>query len=101
VASVLGPYIVAIEGRAEPGAGDTLVVRVRRTFHQAGIDESRPGDPVRLAPGDVASVGARRLSVWRTALVAALVAGVGVLLPGLFGSDGGSSGAPGSPPTPP
>jgi hypothetical protein len=101
VEPAFGPYIVALDAVRDGGGADTLVFRVSRTFHQAGVDERRSGDVVRLARSDIEAVERRQLSRGRTlGVLAAIVAGA-LLLPGLFGADvgGGQSGGP--TPTPP
>ncbi|MCU0647869.1 MAG: hypothetical protein MUF00_07720 [Gemmatimonadaceae bacterium] len=95
VAATLGPFIVAVDATRETGAADSVVLRVTRAFHQAGTDENRSGDIVRLAPTDVERVEARRLSKGRTALVIALVAGLLGAIPAVASSSGGGGLTPG------
>jgi hypothetical protein len=100
VEPVFGPFIVSLDGTRESAATDSVVVRVTRTHHQAGTDETRQGDVVRLAPSEIAQIEGRRLSKGRTALVLGVVLGALALIPVALGSSGGG-GLTGGGTTPP
>lgn len=90
VEPLFGPFIVSLDGSREAVAGgDSIAVRVTRTHHQAGTDEARPGDLVRLARTDVERVDGRQLSKGRTGLVVGIIAIVAILIPSVAGSSGG------------
>jgi predicted short-subunit dehydrogenase-like oxidoreductase (DUF2520 family) len=104
VATTLGRDITSLSGRQQPSRGDTIVVKVSRTWHRSGYDESRLGDVVRLLPSHVEVAAERRLSVLRTVLLGAAVGGGLAILPGLVtrsGSAGGDPGGGGGGGTPP
>jgi hypothetical protein len=91
VEPVFGPFIVALDGSREATAGgDSIAVRVIRAHHQAGTDEARPGDLVRLARTDVERVDGRQLSKGRTSLVVGIIALAAILIPSVAGSSGGA-----------
>jgi hypothetical protein len=91
VEPVFGPFIVSLDGSREAVAGgDSIAVRVTRTHHQAGMDETRSGDLVRLARADVERIDGRKLSKGRTGLAALIVVAVAALIPSVAGSSGGS-----------
>lgn len=102
LASQLGPRVEAVDGlleRAAGAAGDTIVLRARRTVQRNGREADWQGERIVVPARAVASVRERRLSRSRTALAAVAVVGgaIGAVILGRKGGYGGGS-PPGSPP---
>ena len=97
----LGPRIVAVDGRYSHGDGDGLELLVSSTEDATGAQSYWHGERVTIPRSAIATVQARKLAPFRTAL---LSGGIGVAIAGLvssftghgiFGIGSGSGGKPG------
>ncbi len=104
VAAALGPGLVSMVGRTQPARGDSLVLRVSRTWHVSGFDEARRGDTVVLAPAHIETTSRREISVLRTIALGTAIGAVAILLRSVVlqsGSGGGTTGGGNGGGTPP
>lgn len=97
LAQYLGRNVGSVDGRLLDGNDSTLTLSVTSVSTRGGEDEFWKGETVMLPRRSVATVEGRRLSFWRSGLIAsALVGGLAIIA----GSGiGGSSGGKTSPPT--
>ena len=93
LAQYLGRNVASVDGRLLPGPDSSLLLAVSQVSTRAGQDEFWKGEPVTLPRHSIATVEHRKLSIWRSGLIAsALVAGV-VLIAGtsMNGNSGGTN----------
>lgn len=99
LAQYLGRNIASVDGRLLGGTDSTLSLSVSQVSTRAGEDHFWKGEKVNLPRHTIATVEGRKLSFWKSGLVAsALVAGIAfVAASGVTGNSGGKTTGP--PPT--
>ena len=96
LARYLGRNIGSVDGRLLNGNDSTLTLSVIQVSTRAGDDQFWKGETVKLPRGTIASVEGRKLSFWRSGLIAsALVGGLALVAgSGLTGNSGGKTTPP-------
>jgi hypothetical protein len=90
LARYLGPNVAYIDGRLIQRQDSGMTLSVNSTTARTGEQQSWKGENVQIPKSAVATVEQKKVSKWRTALVAGVVvAGVAVI----SGVSGGSSGS--------
>ena len=97
LARYLGPNVVAVDGRLLQGTDSALSLSVSDVAMRSGDQQFWKGEAVTLPKTAIATVQRKKLSAWRSGLIAsALVAGIAVI-GGVTGGNSGSSGRGGPP----
>lgn len=96
LAQYLGRDVASVDGRLLGGSDSTLSLSVSQVSTRAGDDQFWKGETVDLPRHSIATVEGRKLSFWKSGLVAsALVAGVAfVASSGITGNSGGKTTPP-------
>lgn len=99
LAQYLGRNIASVDGRLLVGTDSALSLSVSQVSTRAGEDQFWKGEKVILPRRSIATVEGRKLSFWKSGLVAsALVAGIAIIAgSGITGNSGGKT----TEPTPP
>lgn len=93
LARYLGRNVASVDGRLLTDSDSALALSVSQVSTRAGQDEFWKGETVSLPRHTIATVEHRKLSFWRSGLIAsALVAGVAFVAgSGISGNSGGST----------
>lgn len=93
LAQYLGRNIGSVDGRLLDGNDSTLVLSVSQVSTRAGEDDFWKGESVTLPRRSIATMEKRKLSFWRSGLIAsALVGGLAIIAgSGITGSSGGET----------
>lgn len=96
LAQYLGRNVASVDGRLVRGTDSALSLSVSQVSTRAGQDEFWKGETITLPRRTIATVEHRKLSFWRSGLVAsALVAGVAIIAgSGIGGNSGGKTTKP-------
>jgi hypothetical protein len=96
LAQYLGRNIGSVDGRLVNGNDSTLTLSVSQVSTRGGDDEFWKGETVKLPRRSVATVEGRKLSFWRSGLIAsALVGGLAIIAgSGISGNSGGKTSPP-------
>ncbi len=96
LAQYLGRNIGSVDGRLVNGNDSTLTLSVIQVSTRAGEDEFWKGETVKLPRRNIATVEGRKLSFWRSGLIAsALVGGLAIIAgSGIGGNSGGKTTQP-------
>lgn len=97
LAQYLGRNIASVDGRLVNGNDSALTLSVIQVSTRAGEDHFWKGETVKLPRGSIATVEGRKLSFWRSGLIAsALVGGLAIIAGSGIGGNSGNR--PGGPP---
>lgn len=100
LAKYLGPSVISVDGRLLQGTDSTLALSVSSVSMRSGDEQFWKGETVTLPRTAIATVHERKLSKWRSALIAgAVIAGIAAIGGAAAGNSSPSSG--GGPPPPP
>jgi hypothetical protein len=93
LARYLGRNIGSVDGRFLDNSDSALTLSVIQVSTRAGEDQFWKGETVKLPRGTIASVEGRKLSFWRSGLIAsALVGGLAFVAgSGISGNSGGKT----------
>lgn len=96
LARYIGRDVVAVDGRLLPGSDDSVLsLSVNSVAKRSGDEQFWNGETVILPRGAIATVRQRKLSAWRSGLLAsAFVAGIAALTGIGGGNSGGTSANP-------
>jgi hypothetical protein len=96
LAQYLGRNIGSVDGRLLDGNDSTLVLSVSQVSTRGGEDDFWKGESVTLPRRSIATMEKRKLSFWRSGLIAsALVGGLAIIAgSGITGSSGGETAPP-------
>ena len=96
LARYIGRDIASVDGRLLRGTDSTLLLSVSQVSTRAGEDQFWKGEAVTLPKHSIATVESRKLSFWKSGLMAsALVAGVAIIAgSGIGGNSGGRTSQP-------
>lgn len=96
LARYLGRNVASVDGRLLKGTDSALSVSVSQISTRSGEDQFWKGEAVALPRHTIASVEGRKLSFWRSGLIAsAFVAGIAFIAgSGVTGSSGGRPSEP-------
>lgn len=93
LAGYLGPGVVSVDGRLLVASDTNVAVAVSQVGKVDGDQQFWKGETVSLPRGDIATVQQKKLSGWRSGLLAgAIVAGLVALRAGTAGTTGAPSG---------
>ena len=98
LANQVGPDVLFLDGSLVSADSNGLTLKMARSESARHISQEWKGEQLTLPKEDVASIGARKLSVGATALLGGLAGGSMVAAVALFGGSGTASGIT-SPPT--
>jgi hypothetical protein len=101
MAPLIGPRAITLDGVIDRTGGDSVVLRMRRVTNMGGEESAWAGERLAIPASTIASVRQKQLSGTRSALAAAV--GAGVLTAVILASGSGGGGEPpvvvGPPPT--
>jgi hypothetical protein len=99
LARYLGPNVIAVDGRLLDGTDSSISVSVNQVSMRSGDEQFWKGETVNLPRRAIAFIQRKKLSPWRSGLIAgAFVAGIALISGGGGGNTGGGGGSPPPPP---